>query len=135
MRFERTRAEYPGAFDAEFVLPVTDDVAESMGELLDAGEPLVYGPHPENPVPGVPDRFSVQSQIISAVRPRTGKAWMLGMHQCSHPRIWTADDRKLFEEITARVSECLSSLLILNDLRESEGRFRAITENTTDCTA
>ena len=53
---------------------------------------------------------------------------MFGMHQCSHPRIWTAEDKKLFNEIGRRIADGLNSVLFLRELKENEERFRATFE-------
>ncbi len=57
--------------------------------------------------------------------PKLGKPWVFGMHQCSHPRVWTEEERQLFKEISRRVADSLTSLLMFQDLVESE---RAKTE-------
>ena len=57
-----------------------------------------------------------------------GKPWLFGLHQCSHARIWTTEEQRLFTEIGHRIADGLSSLLSLRDLRESETRFRDLAE-------
>ena len=38
-----------------------------------------------------------------AIYLKTGDAYMFGLHQCSHPRIWTEDEKTLFEAIGRRL--------------------------------
>ena len=69
-------------------------------------------------------QFQVQAQMFMALYPRTGEPWLFGLHQCSHPRQWTPQERLLFKEIGRRVTDGLSSMLFLRDLRESESNLR-----------
>jgi PAS domain S-box-containing protein len=66
---------------------------------------------------------------ISLIYPKTGKPWLFGMHQCSHPRIWKNHEQHLFKEIGRRLADALSSLIIQRNLRESEKQFRQLAEN------
>ncbi len=130
---EDTRPEYPGASQLAGGLPIDDSAAEVARAALEAQEPVVYGP--ENPFPpNAPwrERFSIQSQIDIAVRPRYGKAWLLGMHQCSHARVWTLEDRHLFRDISFRLADALNHLLLCHDLQQSETRYRCLFETSVD---
>ena len=57
------------------------------------------------------EQFGVQAQMFQAVYPRTGKPWVFGMHQCSHARAWTEDERQRFKEVGRRVADGLSNVL------------------------
>src|SRR5262249_10791023 len=46
-----------------------------------------------------------------------------GLSQCSHPRVWTPQERQLFQAIGRRLTDALTSLLMLRSLRESERRL------------
>jgi PAS domain S-box-containing protein len=48
---------------------------------------------------------------------------MFGLHQCSYPRDWAAQEERLFQEIGRRLSDALTSLLMFRNLRESEERL------------
>ena len=50
--------------------------------------------------------------------PSPGKAWAFGLHQCSHPRIWTAGEVRLFHEIGGRLTDGLNSLLMYRTAKE-----------------
>ena len=52
------------------------------------------------------------------------------MHQCSYARVWSHEDKRLFQEIGRRIGDALSNLLILRNLRESEKRFRTLFEDS-----
>jgi signal transduction histidine kinase len=49
---------------------------------------------------------------------------MWGLSRCSHPRIWTEEDIRLFQEIGTRIADSLSSLLLIRDLQEREEELR-----------
>ncbi len=129
---EVCRPEYPGANAMDLEVPMDVSVANDLREALASDAPLTYAFGTERPVNTLTARqFAVQSQMFMAIHPKIGKPWVFGMHQCSHPRIWTDDERALFNEIGRRVADGLSSMLIFRDLRESEERFRSLFENAT----
>ncbi|MBN1343821.1 MAG: PAS domain S-box protein [Phycisphaerae bacterium] len=121
---ERTSPRYEGAFAAGRDIPVTREAGESMRRALDAEDPIIQDPTSGDPLPDVVRVFSVQSQIFTAVHPKIGKPWLLGMHQCSHPRAWTTEEQALFREIGRRIADALSSFLFLRELRENEERMQ-----------
>ena len=46
------------------------------------------------------------------------------MQQCAYPRAWTAEEKKLLEEIARRLTDSLTSLLVFRSLGESEEALR-----------
>jgi PAS domain-containing protein len=67
-----------------------------------------------------------------AIYPKAGKAYMFVLHQCSHPRIWTEEDKKLFQEIGRRLADGLSSLHAFRDLRDREGQLHTLVQTIPD---
>jgi len=131
---ERTNPQYPGACDEAAVLPMTPEAADMMQAALEIQGAVTFGPQAQHPLPPViAARFRIQAQIAVLVRTKTGSPWMFGLHQCSHPRVWTTDEKRLLEEIGRRVSDSLTATLTLRDLRESEQRFRCLVEQASDC--
>ena len=136
---EHTRPEFPGAFALGADLPVDPEFAAVL-EAARAGKVLRYGPDYELEVPRqAAQRFGVRSQMIMAVSPRVDKPYLLGLHQCSHARVWTADEARLFEELAWRLADALTSLLTFRDLmqaqaqlRASEARYRTLVDHATD---
>ena len=127
---ERTRPEYPGALARGIDIPTTPEVRRAFFEALNSSGPVVYDPQSGRSLPPeVSKEFSIRSQIMTAVYPKMGKPWLFGMHQCSYARVWDEKTQRLFTEISRRLADGLSSLLFLKDLKESEGRFRALVEN------
>ncbi len=123
------RPEYPGAKLLNVDVPMAPDMARNMREALESDGPVIYTAGTERPINKVTaEQFGVQSQMFVPLYPKMGKPWVFGMHQCSYPRIWTKEEEKLLTEIARRISDGLSSVLLLRELRENEERFRATFE-------
>jgi PAS domain S-box-containing protein len=127
------RPEYPGAKILNVDLPMPPDMAENLLEALNADEPVIYIAGTEKPINKVTyEQFGVQSQMLFPIYPKTGKPWVFGMHQCSYPRVWTLDEKRLFQEISRRLSDALTSLLMFQNLQKSEAENRAIVDAVPD---
>jgi two-component sensor histidine kinase len=61
--------------------------------------------------------------------------WVFGLHQCSHARAWTHEEKRLFEEIGTRLALVLSSLLTHRDLLEREAIYRSLFEDSANAIA
>ena len=121
---ERTRPKYPGAFALGLELPVDDDVAKVFRAARSSVGPVRFGPGSEHPVPAqIIQRFGVQSLMCMAVYPKFDKPYLLGLHQCSYPRVWTAQEERLFQETGRRLADALTTLLMVRNLRDSEARL------------
>lgn len=130
---ESTRPEHPGAFIAEDIFPMDEEVALTFRVLLDAGGPVQFGPGTGNNIPSVAaECFKLKNFMAMAVYPKIDKPWQFGIHQCSSPRVWTPEEARLFEEIGRRMGDGLTVVLAFRDLRQSELRYREIFENTSD---
>jgi PAS domain S-box-containing protein len=130
---EVTKPEYPGAKILNVDLPMFPDMADNIREALEAKEPVIHIAGTEKPIDKVTaEQFCVQSQMSYPLYPKTGKPWVFGMHQCSHLRIWTPDEKRLFQEISRRLSDALTSLLMFQDLCKSESENRAIINAVPD---
>jgi CheY-like chemotaxis protein/anti-sigma regulatory factor (Ser/Thr protein kinase) len=112
---EKNKPEYPGAFTTGEEIPINAAASETIRKALVAGSPVVFGPGSGNKIDDVTARFSVLSQMMMAIHPKSGKPWMFGMHQCAFPRVWTEDDQLLFKEISYRVVEGLNNLILLKE--------------------
>ena len=125
----RSRDEWALDLEPDTEIPVTPEVADAFREALRTEGPVVFDSSSDRPVP-LGKEFSIRSQIIMALRPRRGKAWIFGLHQCSHPHTWSEKERRLFTEIGRRLADGLSSLLLLQELREGEKKYRTVFETT-----
>ena len=128
---EVTRPEHPGALEMNLEVPMVPDYARDCQRALDAEDPIVCTDGTEHPVnQQTVEQFGVLAQIFTAIYPKVGSPWLFGMHQCSYPRLWSDEDRRLCKEIGRRIADGLSSLLFLRDLQHSEQRFRSLLANT-----
>ncbi|HBD08899.1 MAG TPA: hypothetical protein DCZ69_11620, partial [Syntrophobacteraceae bacterium] len=128
---ERTRPGFPGAFALSVDVPIDPEAARVIQTVRTCGTPVPFGPGSAHPLPAeVAKRFSIQSQIIVAIDPKIDEPYLFGLHQCSHPRVWTPQEQRLFQEIGRRLGDALGSLLAYHNLKESEERLRLTLEAT-----
>ncbi|NDZ14563.1 PAS domain S-box protein [Variovorax sp. WS11] len=133
MVMEQTRPEFPGAFRLGAELPLDAEVATVFRTARAAGGAVPFGPGWELQVSAqLAERFSIRSVLAMALYPKGDQPYLFGLHQCSRPRTWTAQERRLFEEIGHRLSDALTSLLIFRSLRESEYLTRQVFESASD---
>jgi len=123
---ERTRPEYPGASAEGTGAPLDPEIRRVYGAALDSDDPVTFGPGGAHALPAsyVTSRFGIRSMLATAIYPPTDKPYLFGLHQCSHPRVWTAEEQTLFEAIGRRLADRLSSLLSYRTLRQNEVRLR-----------
>ena len=115
---ERNKPEYPGARDLEQAMPMDPQVAETLRILLAADGPVTFGPGTPHPLPeDVGQQFSIKCFMSMAIYPKTGSPWQFGIHQCGSTCIWTAEEKRLFQEIGRRLSDGLSAMLAHRELR------------------
>lgn len=121
---EHTRPQFPGAFALGTEVPVTPDVAGVFRTARAADGAVLFGPGHELQMPGlVAERLATRSQMVMAVCPKVDRAYLFGVHQCSHARVWSEQEKRLFEEIGRHLDDALTSLLIFRSLRESERKL------------
>ena len=96
----------------------------SFRSVLASSGPVRFDPESDCVLPSQPaERFSIKSMIAMAVYPKVDKPYMFGLHQCSHPRVWTPQEERLFHEIGRRLADALDTLLMFRNLRESERKL------------
>jgi PAS domain S-box-containing protein len=118
---ERNKPEYPGLADLKMEMPMDPQVAEKHRILLAADGPVAFGPGAPHGLPeDVSKQFDIKSLMAMAIYPKTGRAWEFGIQQCTHARIWTAEEMRMLEAIGRRLADSLSSLLSYRDLRKNE---------------
>ncbi len=125
VKMEQTRPEYPGALALGVDIPITPTNAYTLHYLLESPIPVTFGPGGDLPVPdNVATDFGVQSYIAMVLYPKTGKPWQFGIHQCSYLRVWSDEEKRLFEAVGRRLSDALTSLLAFHNLQTSEENLR-----------
>ena len=130
---EVTHHKYPGGKYLDTDIPMSQSVKSGISAALESEGPVGVGPGYELPVPeDIALNFHVKSQLSMSIHPRVSTPWLIGMHQCSHARVWTEQEKRLFNEVGRRIADSLSSLLIMRDLEEREKQYRLLAENVTD---
>ena len=123
---ERTRPEFPGEPAGGTELPLDAEGAMVFAAARASSGAVLLGPAYELKVPTQrARRFNIQSQMAMALVPKRDRPYLFGLHQCSHARIWTAHEERLFVEIGRRLTDSLTGLLMVRSLRESERRLEA----------
>lgn len=124
VRMERTRPEYIGASGVGVDISNEPGVASVFRSVLASSGPMRFDPESDGAPPvQSAERFRIRSMIAMAVYPKVDKPYMFGLHQCSHPRVWTPQEERLFHEIGRRLADALDTLLMFRNLRESERKL------------
>jgi PAS domain S-box-containing protein len=124
LKMQRTRPEFPGVFGVGVELPMDADTAAVLRIVRATPGPVAFAPGSDHPLPaGMAKQLGVQSRLLMAVYPKGDRPSMFALSQCSHPRVWTSQEKRLFQEIGRRLTDGLTSLLMLRRLRESERRL------------
>ncbi len=127
---ESTKPEYSGAAAANSKISMTPTIRRDLIDALACNAPLPGGPGNPRPLSmEIPNPFGIQSQMLMAIHPRTGSPWVFGVHQCSHARIWDEQEQKLLNEIGHRLADGLNSMLLFEEQRKNEERFRTLVAN------
>ncbi len=130
---ERARPEWPGLFAQGVDMPMDEVISGIFGELLNTDGTIQFGTHTGYPVPSqVAQQFSVKSQLMIAMRPKVGNAWVFGLHHCGSEVIHDDDDRQLFTSLAHRISDTLSVFISTRQLRESEERWQFALEGARE---
>lgn len=129
---ERYRPEWPGLFEQGVDFPMDCEVAGVLREMLRANGPIQYGPDTDHSVPLVIEQFSVKSQLMIALRPKIGKAWLFGLHHCASVVKHDEVELRLFTTIAFRIADALSALITVKQLRESESRLQKLADSVID---
>src|SRR5579883_554076 len=121
---EIVRPEYPGPDALGIHEPLPPDIIEHINVLRTRGGAVTCGPGGEAPLPArVAELWLIKSQILMVIEPKVDHPFVFGLHQCSYARIWTPQEKRLFEETGRRLGDALTSRLMLRSLRESEHRL------------
>jgi diguanylate cyclase (GGDEF)-like protein/PAS domain S-box-containing protein len=130
---ERNRAEFPGLFQLDIEMPMTPEVARTFQGSIAADGAIRFGAGSDFPSPPeMEQRFGKVYGLAAAIFPKLGKPWEFMLHECSGPRMWTAEEERLFLEIGRRLADGLTSLLAHRNLGESETRLRTLVQTIPD---
>lgn len=127
--FECTSNEFLKLAEAFPVLEVTSEIHNLILEVLNTSQPVTHGSKGSS---HLSESLEVKSQMVTAIYPRVGKAWMFGLHQCSTEREWTDVEIELFRQLGVRLANALSLNLLNEKLQESQAHYRGMLEDQTD---
>jgi PAS domain S-box-containing protein len=119
--YEKSVPEFPGSFSMWGKIPTNPEMFEELRNIHDSSEIHLYGV--DRPIPGRPkwaEKFSIKSVMAIMIRSDHGEPWMLGLHECTHPRIWTEEEKRLFQDIARRMEDALNQMLLYRELTQSE---------------
>jgi PAS domain S-box-containing protein len=130
---ERNKPEYPGVLELGLMMPMTPEVAGTTRIILDSDGPVKFGPGADHSLPvDVAEHFGFKCFMAVALYPKVGQPWSFGIHQCSHARIWTLEEERLFQEIGRRLADGLTSWLTFQELEKSESQYRRIVDTANE---
>ena len=121
----RTRAEVPTVLAwAEWTMPVDPEMIAAVRAVRAANGPVQFGAGTAHPMSAeMLERWGIRSRMVMALYPKGAQPYTFGLTQCSSPRIWTAREERLFQEIGRRLEDALTSLLTFRTLGESERKL------------
>ncbi len=127
IRSSQARGNYknPGNKGVEILLNPNGDIL--LQDVIAAENPIGFGAGNENSLGGFfTAEHGIKSQLLCAIHLRKGQHWLLGLHQCSDDRVWQSSEKDLLLEIARRLGDGLGLMLFVEDLRQSEERFRTL---------
>lgn len=123
--FRSVEQNYPIHFGPDQDIPSTPDLAENCRLALESDEPLPLGLSNEiKDVPAEARASMAKSALIIALHPKVGRPWLMGLHHCSHERVWTPGEKTMFQDISGRIADALSTTLFYKNLEENEARLK-----------
>lgn len=123
--FRSCSLEYPINFGPTDDLPASPDLAENCRLALLSDEPVPLGL--SNSVKELPEEareVAAKSALIIAVHPKVGRPWLMGMHQCSDERVWSPDEKRMFQDISGRIADALSTILFYQNVEQNQERLK-----------
>lgn len=130
---ERTRPEWPGLFAQMKEMPADSDISRLFDELLSTDAAIQYAPETDHPVPQIAaEQYSVKSQLMIALRPKTGGVWAFGIHHCNCEILHDDEGLQLFTAVAQRIGEALNILITIRQLSENEKRSQGLADLVID---
>ncbi|MDD9893499.1 MAG: GAF domain-containing protein, partial [Gammaproteobacteria bacterium] len=128
--YEVSAPEWPGSKTLNEPLEIDEEITSNIALLESRDLPITFGSGNEHPLPRIATRYGVQSQVVMLLRPSTGDPWVLGLDHCRSKRYWSNNEQLLFKDIGNRITEHLSQNLLLQQVADSENKFRTLFNET-----
>jgi PAS domain S-box-containing protein len=131
LRLAAVSAADAGGVSATLMTPgqeiaVDAELAGALSMVLSAPGPVAFGPGNGRPLIGLARAHGVAAELWVVLRVRMGEPWLLALHQCSGPRVWTDEEQRLCTEIARRVADEIGTFLSFQSSRSNEERFRSL---------
>lgn len=121
---ESTKPEWVTPIPIGTITPMTPEVQKLFKDALTAEDVVVYDATTTNQIPeAVVEKYLTRSQMLIALKPKVGKAWLFGLVHCTDGMSYTEDQKNLLVAIGQRLSDRLGVLTSIKQLRKSEDRF------------
>ncbi|MDM8566117.1 sigma 54-interacting transcriptional regulator [Candidatus Halobeggiatoa sp. HSG11] len=118
---EATKTEFTGTNILNTDVPMEPEMSEIMQHTLLANGPIAFGPDYEHKIPStVFKQFSTKSQLVMTIHSKVGKPWLFGLYQCSHARVWTETEFKLFRDFGHHIGVSLGFSISIEKLQKNE---------------
>lgn len=123
--FRSVSENHPIHFGPDEDLPSNADLAENCRLALASEDPVPLGMKSHiKDVPVEARESAAKSALLIALHPKVGRPWLLGLHQCAAERTWTHEEKQMFQDISGRVSDALSTILFYRSLEENQERLK-----------
>ena len=120
-------------FQRNALIPVTSTLRTLIINHLNSDDPISYGKNQDTALPESTGRDQqILSRLVIAIQPATGDPWLLGLHQYDHARQWSDSDKHLLKSLAARITDRLNTVLLLEQLEQSEERYRELFESAPE---
>ncbi len=123
--FRSTDSAFPIPFGPDDDLAASPDLAENCRLALASDESVPLGlPDSIKDVPVEARKAAAKSALLIALHPKVGRPWLMGLHQCSQERSWTPEEKRMFQDISGRIADALSTTLFYQNLEQNQNRLK-----------
>ena len=127
---EHCRPGIPSVIASHQDLPIQPDIADWLTAASASLSALRFdGCAGSQKLPEHFKTLGTKAQLTLAIRPATGRNWLLGIDQCSHRRLWTTTEIRLFQQLGHRLEAALSRLLSLEELENRQQQLSSLIRN------
>ena len=125
IRFEKHRQDFPAAPPSGTDIPSDTMSRQTFLDGLKSDAPVCYRKsHLLSGNPETSKPYSIRSQMAITLNRDSEVPWMLGIHQCNRERTWSAEEKRLFQDIAKRIEDALNQMLLYQELATSETNLR-----------